>query len=125
MNIPAPKQEKRLIDCGPLLMALEIKQRSFLGTMSEGYRNGYLRALEDMAVIIDKQPTYRPPKDRAGLTNKQVLRQMSTRELADFLNEPTCDHCARRSRCGKKDMRNCITGISTWLNWAYNPEGGG
>ena len=106
-------------------MDLEVKQRSFLGTMSEGYRNGYLRALEDIAVIIDKQPTYRPPKDLAGLTNKQVLRQMNTRELVDFLNEPTCDHCARRARCGKKDMRNCITGISTWLNWAYNPEGGG
>lgn len=125
MNTPGKIHERRLIECGALLLDIELKQRSFLGTMSEGYRNGYLRALDDVAALIEKQPTYRPPKDRMGLTNKQVLRQMSTRELADFLNEPICDHCARRSRCGKKDMRNCITGISTWLNWAYNPEGGG
>jgi hypothetical protein len=110
----------KLIDAVQLAIAIEAKRQSFLGTMSADYRNGYMRCLENVAEIINAQPTYIKRPETTGLTNKQVIKQMGTRELADFLNSPICDKCERQSRCGGKDMRNCTTGITRWLNLTYD-----
>lgn len=107
------------INAEALEAAIGVKAKSFVGVMGEQYRAGYSKAVQDITAIIRCQPENIQTKDRSGFTNKQVLRKMDTAELAEFLNEPTCDHCSRQKTCGKKDRENCLSGIRMWLNLTY------